>query len=222
MKKQKLILLAVIILLCFIVISVMINQKRNIKKEQIIIKEMSETTQVSDLQEQINQLNASNTEYANYVQSCKQAIARAITNQGVETSEDSKIDTIIENIEKMATNKYNEGYTTCASEKPKTNLTLLTTVSGNRNIRSTTVNVQELLENYSELTKDDFIICPTIISAGSGGDWNVNVSMSPSWSYNATTGVLTISGIGAYNSQTYNNEVRATHSISATFNVYVL
>ena len=91
MKKQKVILFTIILLLCFIVVSIITNQNRNIKKESITIKEMSESTQVTDSQTQINQLNASHTEYANYVQSCKETIASAITNQGVNTDRKSVV-----------------------------------------------------------------------------------------------------------------------------------
>ena len=105
MKKQKVILFTIILLLCLIVVSIISNQNRNIKKESITIKEMSESTQVSDLQEQINQLNASHTEYANYVQSCKETIATAITNQGVNTSADATAEVMAENIGKILQEK---------------------------------------------------------------------------------------------------------------------
>ena len=101
MKKQKVILFITILLLCLIVISIILNQNINIKKETKIIKEMSESTQVSDLQTQVNQLNVSHTEYANYVQSCKETIAEAITNQGVSTSSDATAEVMAENIEKI-------------------------------------------------------------------------------------------------------------------------
>ena len=56
MKKQKVILFIIIILLCLVLVNIISN--KNIKKETITIREMSETTQVSDLQTQISTLNA--------------------------------------------------------------------------------------------------------------------------------------------------------------------
>ena len=59
---------------------------------------MSESTQVSNLQNQINQLNSSQEEYAKNVQSYKAKIAEAITNQKVTTSENATADKIVTNI----------------------------------------------------------------------------------------------------------------------------
>ena len=70
----------------------------NIIKEKQIIKEMSESTQVTDLNNQINALNTEHTEYMNYIQRCKAQLASAITDMGVETSENANIDAMVNNI----------------------------------------------------------------------------------------------------------------------------
>lgn len=110
MKKQKVILFTIILLLCFIVVSIITNQNRNIKKESITIKEMSESTQVSDLQTQINQLNASHTEYMNYIQISKKKISNAINlypnNNVSETASFSDFITHIENLTTIPSNTY--------------------------------------------------------------------------------------------------------------------
>ena len=103
MKKQKVILFIIIILLCLVLVNIISN--KNIKKETITIREMSETTQVSDLQTQISTLNASHEEYAKNVQAYKTKIAEAITNQGVPTSADAKTEVIVENIGKILQEK---------------------------------------------------------------------------------------------------------------------
>ena len=104
------VILVIIFLLCFSITSIILNQNSYMKKEKKTIKEMSETTQVSDLQAQINQLNTAHTEYANYVQSCKETIATAITNQGVETTVDSTAEVMAENIGKILQNGGNKVY----------------------------------------------------------------------------------------------------------------
>lgn len=103
MKKQK-VILATILLLCLIV-GIIVGKSKNINKETVTIKQMNESTQVSDLNKEIDQLNASHTEYANYVQTCKEKIAAAITNEGVDTSNDSTFDIIAENIGKIVDSK---------------------------------------------------------------------------------------------------------------------
>ena len=70
----------------------------SIIKEKQIVKEMSESTQVTDLNNQINALNAEHTEYMKYIQTCKAQLASAITEMGVETSEDASVDTMASNI----------------------------------------------------------------------------------------------------------------------------
>ena len=100
MKKKQVILLTIILLLCFIIIMIA-NQNRNIKNETIMIKEMSETTQVTDLNNQINSLNTGHTEYMNYIESCKNKIATALTNEGVETSNQATLETMANDIGKV-------------------------------------------------------------------------------------------------------------------------
>ena len=105
MKKQKIFLFIIILLLCLIVLSIIVNQNKNIKRDTAIIKEMSESTQVTDLNNQITALNASHDEYAKNVQAYKTKIAEAITNQGVPTSADAKTEVIVENIGKILQEK---------------------------------------------------------------------------------------------------------------------
>lgn len=100
MKKKQVILLTIILLLCFIIIMIA-NQNRNIKNETIMIKEMSESTQITDLNNQINALNVEHSEYINYIETCKTQIATALTNEGVSTSNQATLETMAENISKI-------------------------------------------------------------------------------------------------------------------------
>ena len=101
MKKQKIFLFIIILLLCLIVLSIIVNQNKNIKRDTAIIKEMSESTQVTDLNNQINALNVSHEQYAKNVQAYKEKIAEAITSQGVSTSAEAKAEVMAENIGKI-------------------------------------------------------------------------------------------------------------------------
>ena len=73
----------------------------SILKEKQTIKEMSESTQVTDLNNQINALNAEHTEYMNYIQTCKAQLASAITDMGIETSDNANVDTMVSNIRNL-------------------------------------------------------------------------------------------------------------------------
>ena len=114
MKKQKIILLIVILLLHFVLISVIINQNKNIGKETKIIKEMSESAQVTELNNQINALNTEHTEYMNYIETCKTQIATSLTTEGVTTSNQETLETMAENISKVVQAKTKDATATAS------------------------------------------------------------------------------------------------------------
>ena len=97
MKKQKIILITILIL-CTTLSIVIIQQNTNIEKKTKVIKQMNETTQVTELNEQINQLNLSHTEYANSIQTAKKNLATALTNEGINTTENDTFETMVTNI----------------------------------------------------------------------------------------------------------------------------
>ena len=97
MKKLKIILIT-ILFLCTILSIVIIKQNANIQKKRKVVKQMNETEQVSNLDTQINNLNASHIEYANEIQTAKRSLATAITNQGISTSEEDTFETMATNI----------------------------------------------------------------------------------------------------------------------------
>ena len=98
MKNKKVVVFVIINIILIGIICSLISIKKNLIKEKQVIKEMSESTQISDLQNQINQLNASQEEYAKNIQSYKAKLATAITNQKVTTSENATIDEMVTNI----------------------------------------------------------------------------------------------------------------------------
>ena len=106
MKNKKVVVFVIITSIILIgIICSFISVNRNIITEKQVIKEMSESTQVTDLNNQITALNASHDEYAKNVQAYKTKIAEAITNQGVPTSADAKTEVIVENIGKILQEK---------------------------------------------------------------------------------------------------------------------
>ena len=105
MRKNIKILLTItiitIILLVGVIINLISNNKTQLLNKSQIIKEMSSSAQETELNNQINALNAEHTEYMNYVQTCKTQIATALTNEGVPTSNEAKLETMAENISKV-------------------------------------------------------------------------------------------------------------------------
>ena len=106
MKNKKVVVFVIITSIILIgIICSFISVNRNIITEKQVIKEMSETEQVSNLQAQINTLNTSHEQYAKNVQAYKAKIAEAITNQEVPTSADAKTEVIVDNIGKILQEK---------------------------------------------------------------------------------------------------------------------
>lgn len=84
-----------------IIISLLINQNFMIGKGINVIKQKSETEQVTNLQKQLDELNVTQTKYADYIQGCKTQIATALTNEGIVTEDEEKLETMAENISKI-------------------------------------------------------------------------------------------------------------------------
>ena len=100
MKNKKILIILIIVTLVLSMQLVLSKNKiMNISKKTI--KEMSSTTQETELNNQINSLNAEHTEYMNYIQECKTKIATALTNEGVTISDEATFETMAENISKV-------------------------------------------------------------------------------------------------------------------------
>ena len=100
-RKLKAIIIILIITILILCMQLFLVKKGIINSKRQIIKEMSESEQVTDLNNQINELNTSHTEYMNYIQTCKTQIATALENEGVTTSNDATLETMAENISKV-------------------------------------------------------------------------------------------------------------------------
>ena len=99
MKNKKIIIILLIINIISIVIFCNnINKNRNIISEKQIIKEMTEV----EYESKITELSKSHENYALQVQTNKEKIANAITEMGVETSEEDTLETMVSNIKSIS------------------------------------------------------------------------------------------------------------------------
>ena len=102
MKNNKIIiLLSTIIMLLIGIIFYLMIEKTDIIREKQIIKEMNQSTLEEELNNSINKLNIEQTEYWECIQTCKTKIATALTNEGVETSDEILLEDMAENISKV-------------------------------------------------------------------------------------------------------------------------
>ena len=106
MKNKRIMILSIILnVILLIVVCNFATNNVKISNSTYKIKEMNESTQITDLNNQINALNTEHTDYMNYIQSCKIQIASALTNEGVATSDQAKLETMAENIGKIFTER---------------------------------------------------------------------------------------------------------------------
>lgn len=111
MKKLKINNL-ILYLIIFILIIIIIISNKNIilNNNTLISKKMDETTQVTDLEKTINNLNTSHSDYANYIQTSKKEISNAINlysnNNVSETDSFSDFITHIENLTTIPSDTY--------------------------------------------------------------------------------------------------------------------
>lgn len=101
MKSKKIIVFLLII--NFILLGIIFNlisKNGNIIKNRQLIKEMTSSTLETQLNSQITALNAEHTEYMQHIQTCKTQIASALTDMGVETSDQETLEIMANNIKK--------------------------------------------------------------------------------------------------------------------------
>lgn len=99
MKNKKIVISLVITnIMLLVIIFNLIVFKPNIIKQNQLIKEMSQSTLEEELNNSITKLNSEHTDYMNYIQTCKTAIAKALTEEGVETSDQALLEKMAENI----------------------------------------------------------------------------------------------------------------------------
>ena len=104
-NKSKYVNVIINIILVGIIISLFIDKNIIIGKEKQVIKEMTQSTLESDLNNTITELNANQEKYAANVDAYKKKITEAITNQGVTTEISATADVVAENIGKIISTK---------------------------------------------------------------------------------------------------------------------
>ena len=97
MKERKLITVLIIIILILMCAIYNLMNKVNVSSQKQIIKEMNE----AEYESSITSLNKSNEEYVNHIEESKKIIARAITDKGVETSEEDTLEIMASNIKNI-------------------------------------------------------------------------------------------------------------------------
>ena len=200
MKSKKIIVFFIITNIILIgIICSFISTKTNVIKEKQIIKEMSE----EEYESSITQLNKSHEDYATQVQTNKKKIAEAITNKGVETSENATTDEIVTNIGEIVT-----------SMKRKL-------IASNVNNQGTYTSCSDgtKLSDLGTLDITNFACIPKNVS-GSGmvsdrGWYTATSSINPSLSYN--NGTLSISGLTI----TSYDGTRQWNTSTVTVDIYV-
>ena len=228
MRKEKIIigLIIVNIILVTIVCKFVINNTKILETKQKM-KEMSEETKVTELNNQINAFNLEHTEYMNYIQTCKTKIATALINEGVETSDQETLETMADKISRVLQARTKDATATAdnitAGKTAYINGELITGTGvdnenyyneGKNSISSnfscfdlgtgTTFNLSSY-DNYQAFTANNFITSITNASrqCGSVGTDSPIASFSVNKSYDSTTGILKITAkIGCYSNVT--------------------
>lgn len=173
MKWSKIIVILTLIIIVLIGIICNFINITILNKQKLTLKEMSDT----EYENNIASLNASHTDYANYIQEIKTKIASDITDMGVNTSAEETLENMVNNIRSI---------------DRKISFTKLGSYNS---FNATTIDCSDIL-GFEKLTVDNFLIVSTGLNYRySPSNWGSDSlgSFSITKSYDALTGKLVIS-----------------------------
>ena len=206
-EKIKIFLIILVTIILILLAENFILKGGKIQNKKQIIKEMTQSENEANLQTQINTLNTSHNEYATKVQNYKKQIADVITSKGVTTLETATAEEMAENIEKIATNKYKDGYNKGYENGyqegyDEINIENLNwqyvEISGTPSANSSSMSWDiTSIPNYQKLEINK-TLNPVMISTFDMNNWTTSQSRAwkITWTYNASIGRLSISTIG--------------------------
>lgn len=168
-------------------------------------------TDMNRIEENTVYLEAQLTTINNTIATGKSQIATALTNQGVPTLSTATFTTMATNVNTVATNKYNDGWAAGYAYKQPIYVGQL---AGSVNLSTHHVDVNSGtvsatgITGYGSLTADNFLLViqwSQAFNRGVDTGGIQNVGTTPAKSYNASTGVLTVTGLASGNvGYTYN------------------
>lgn len=100
MKGKKIIIISIILNILTIGVIYNFIEKDYLNNEKILVKAMTE----NEYENSVKSLNTSHEDFVNYIKESKTKIANAITDMGVETSEQADLDTMATNIRSIVSN----------------------------------------------------------------------------------------------------------------------
>ena len=107
MKGKKIITVLIIIILILAGIIYNLISKLDVDNKKQVIKEMTESEQVANLNSAIDKLNSTHDEYIRRIEIGKNLIATEISQKGVETSKLDTLETMANNIRSIANSSSN-------------------------------------------------------------------------------------------------------------------
>lgn len=174
MKNKKIIALSILgNILLLLIICTLISENVNIIREKQVVKEMTE----GEYESKITELNTSHEDYMNYIQTCKTEIATAITNEGVETSNEETLETMAENISKILETRADDATEIMSSFK-QIYYSRDSVTSGSTRIHKYTIpsdGIYLIVFGLNENKSPSIYGVSTSYLSNSGGGWNIQI-----------------------------------------------
>lgn len=169
------VLIGLVISLIFIILN---TKNKNIIQQEFIKEQLGETSDNTyvDIQTHLSEVNDKEQKLISF----KSTIANAITDMGVETSEDADASTMVDNIRNLLSAKSNITKYHLSSS----------TLGPYLGVYTYNFDIKSVYDgDYTKLTMDNFITYALCVWSYDGD----SISNTMKFNYNATTGILTAS-----------------------------